>query len=81
MRDTSTTVPRRSAILSAAILGLAMLALTGCGRKGDPELPAVAAEEEAQRKENAFPVPLPGESKPKAAAPKPKGHFLLDPLL
>jgi predicted small lipoprotein YifL len=81
MRDISRTDPRMILPRMAAILALSALVLAGCGRRGAPELPNVAAEEEAQRQEDSIPVPLPGERKPKPPEVKPKGHFLLDPLL
>ncbi len=65
-------------ILFAAALLAACVALSGCGRKADPELPVVEAPKKATAPVG-IPVGLP--SKP-AAPPKPENKsFFLDFLL
>lgn len=66
-------------ILFAAALLAASVALSGCGRKADPELPTVEAPAKKATAPVGIPVGLP--SKP-AAPPKPENKaFFLDFLL
>lgn len=70
------TSARRLALSVAALVGL--LAVAGCGRKADPELPRATAPAQETR-----PVGIPiGPTAPAPQAPKPeKKSFPLDVLL
>lgn len=73
----SSTFLLRSLSLVAVVA--ASVALTGCGRKGDPEIPVAPKATEAR------PVGIPIGTLPveprKASETAPKKSFILDPLL
>ncbi|OLP53777.1 hypothetical protein BJF92_06055 [Rhizobium rhizosphaerae] len=63
---------KKTSVIAALGLALALTGLSGCGRKGDLEKPSVsAAEANVKRKPGEKPKPNPTPDRP----------FLLDPLL
>ncbi len=82
----------RSAPVSLALLGLAALALAGCGRKGGLDLPPSAANAQPVSAQEAATPPPPAQNNPLSwsdpyesskptAAKGQKRRFVLDPLL
>lgn len=72
--STSSSHLRLAAI---ALVAAATLAVAGCGRKGDPEVPTVA-----KASDRPVGIPIGATSPAPAAVPTPaKKPFLLDPLL
>ena len=82
----------RSAPVTLALLGLAALALAGCGRKGGLDLPPSAANAQPVAAQEASAPPPPAQNNPLSwsdpyesskptAAKGQKRRFVLDPLL
>lgn len=82
----------RSAPVTLALLGLAALALAGCGRKGGLDLPPSAANAQPVSAQEAATPPPPAQNNPLSwsdpyesskptAAKGQKRRFVLDPLL
>ncbi|MDR3376768.1 MAG: lipoprotein [Ancalomicrobiaceae bacterium] len=75
---------RRSPMLApitAAALVTAALALTGCGRNGPPELPSQQVESKPVANDLMPGANLPARPDTQPVKKKPKGNFILDPLL
>ena len=73
----------RTPQLAAIVLLGATLALAGCGRNGPPELPdADTTQKPAVTSNQLIPgLDLPQKSPTTDVKAKPKGKFVLDPLL
>ncbi|TBW33956.1 hypothetical protein EYW49_19055 [Siculibacillus lacustris] len=67
-----------SRVAAAVAVGVLLLAVAGCGRKADPEVPVVGAAPAA----SVRPIGIPMGPTPVAPAPKPPSRpFVLDPIL
>lgn len=69
---------KKPAILTLSIFALTVLAISGCGRKGDPIRPSVAARQQAAgQAEGKFD----SKTAPAKPAPANERRFILDGLL
>ena len=73
--------PSRLLLGSVALVGVCLM-LVGCGRKGAPEYDSGEPVVKSSSTNQLIPgLNLPQKSQTDQPKPKPKGNFILDPLL